>query len=167
VFEFLLGVLLQFPGDGHVLRALEHLRVNDVGDDGLVLARQILVQEPKGNSRYISYLDGATRKEKNKKYEGIKFKETNEKKRILNYDCSKVVATLVDGSSYEVFYTPAIIPSVTGYEYQFRDLPGLVLEYEAIFESGKAKVRFKADKIDMVPVPVAKFDIPKSGYRIL
>jgi len=85
----------------------------------------------------------------------------------LNYECNKVVATLVDGSSYEVFYTPSIIPSVTGYEYQFSELPGLVLEYEAVFERGNTKVRFAADKIDMIPVPVAKFDVPKSGYRVL
>ena len=38
--EFLLGVDSELIGDVHVLRALEHLRVDDVGDDGLIFARR-------------------------------------------------------------------------------------------------------------------------------
>src|SRR3712207_6869609 len=52
-------------------------------------------------------------------------------------------------------------------EYQFTELPGLVMEYEAVLERGNTKIRFTASNIDMDPVPVAKFDVPKSGYRIL
>jgi GLPGLI family protein len=139
----------------------KQIMIYDSKSDSTIILREL------GNNKYISYLDGVTRKDKNKKYEGITFTETNERKRILNYDCNKVVARLIDGSTYEVYYTPSIIPSVTGYEYQFNKLPGLVLEYEAVFERGKTKVRFEADKVDMIPVPVAKFDVPKAGYRVL
>ena len=45
VLQFLAGVLLQLVGDVHVLGALEHLRVDDVGDDRLVLAGQVLVEQ--------------------------------------------------------------------------------------------------------------------------
>jgi hypothetical protein len=45
VAQLLLGVLRQLLGDGHVLRALDHLRVHDVGDDRLILPRQILVEQ--------------------------------------------------------------------------------------------------------------------------
>ncbi|MCW3079140.1 DUF4412 domain-containing protein [Segetibacter sp.] len=135
--------------------------IYDSKNDSTIILREL------GNTKYISYLDGNKRKEKNKKYEGIKFTKTNEKKTILGYDCSKVIATLADGSAYDVYYTSAIVPSTTEYEYQFRDLPGFVLEYEAEFEQGKTKVTFTASKISLVPVPVAKFDVPKSGYRVL
>ena len=42
----------------------------------------------------------------------------------------KVVANLKDGSTFNVYYAPSIIPSNMEYEYQFKDLPGFVLEYE-------------------------------------
>lgn len=135
--------------------------IYDSKTDSSVILREL------GNTKYISYLDGNTRKEKNKKYEGIKFTKTNEKKTILGYECDKVVANLTDGSTYDVYYTTSIAPSISDYEYQFKDLPGLVLEYEAKFEHGNTKVKFTASRITLVPVPVAMFDIPKSGYRVL
>ena len=45
MIELLLGVQLELAGDIHVLRSLEHLRIDDVGDDRLVLARQVLVEK--------------------------------------------------------------------------------------------------------------------------
>jgi hypothetical protein len=78
-----------------------------------------------------------------------------------------VIAKLTDGSSFNVFYTPSIIPTNLQYEYQFKDLPGFVLEYEALTEDGKSKINYSATKITLVPVPVAKFDLPKTGYRVL
>ena len=45
MLELLLRVLFQLRGDVHVFGALEHLRIDDVGDDRLILARQILVEE--------------------------------------------------------------------------------------------------------------------------
>jgi GLPGLI family protein len=135
--------------------------IYDTKADSTIILREL------GNTKYISYLDGNQRREKNKKYEGIKFTKTNEKKTILGYDCNKVIATLTDGSTYDVFYTTAIIPSTTEYEYQFKDLAGFVLEYQAEFAQGKTKVTFTASKISLVPVPVAKFDVPKTGYRVL
>lgn len=120
-----------------------------------------------GNSKYMSFLNEEKRNEKNKKFEGITFTNTNETKTILGYDCKKVIATLKDGSAYTMYYTPTIIPSTTDYEYQFKDLPGFVLEYEAESENGKSKVKYTATKITTTPVPSAKFDVPKSGYRVL
>jgi GLPGLI family protein len=120
-----------------------------------------------GNTKYISYLNESKRREQNRKYEGIQFNNTSEKKTILGYECVKVVAKLSDGSSYNVYYTPSIVPSNKEYEYQFKDLPGFVLEYEAESVDGKTKLTFSASQITLVPVPIAKFDVPKSGYRVL
>jgi GLPGLI family protein len=135
--------------------------IYDLKSDSTVVLREV------GSAKYISYLDNNQRKEKNRKYEGIEFTVTNEKKTILGYGCIKVIAKLTDGSSFNVFYTPSIIPTNLQYEYQFKDLPGFVLEYEALTEDGKSKINYSATKITLVPVPVAKFDLPKTGYRVL
>jgi GLPGLI family protein len=120
-----------------------------------------------GNTKYISFLDSDKRNEKNKKFEGVTFVKTDETKTILGYDCKKVIAKLKDGSTYNVYYAPAIIPSNRDFEYQFKDLPGFVLEYESEAESGKSRIKYSASKITLTPVASAKFDVPKSGYRIL
>ena len=133
----------------------------DTRTDSTVILREL------GNNKYISYLSASQRKEKNKKYEGILFANSPERKTILGYDCKKVVAKLANGSTYNVYYAPSIVPSNTEYEYQFKSLPGFVMEYEAESEDGKTRVKYTASKITLTPVPNARFDIPRSGYRVL
>lgn len=135
--------------------------IYDTKTDSTIILREL------GATKYISYLNKAKRTEQNRKYDGIQFNNTNERKTILGYNCEKVIAKLPDGSAYNVYFTRSITPSNKEYEYQFRDLPGFVLEYEAQSENGKTKVKYTASKITLVPVPVAKFDIPKNGYRVL
>jgi GLPGLI family protein len=133
----------------------------DSKTDSTVILREL------GNSRYITYLNETKKSQQNKKYAGIQFTNTTEKKTILGYECNKVVAKLGDGSTFNVYYTPSITPANKEYEYQFKDLPGFVLEYEEESENGKTKIKYSATKITLVPVPIAKFDLPKSGYRVL
>lgn len=125
----------------------------------------VLIEQ--GNTKYISYLDAKKRQAQNQKFEGIAFSPTSDRKTILGYNCTKVVATLADGATYNVYYTPALIPSNKTYEVQFKDLPGFVLEYEASTENGKTKIKYTATQISFNPVPAARFDVPTSGYRIL
>lgn len=135
--------------------------LTDTKTDSTIILREL------GSTKYISYLDASRMREQNKKYEGIQFNNTTEKKTILGYECKKVEAKLTNGSTYNVFYSPSIIPSNKQYEYQFKDLPGFVLEYEEESEDGKTKIKYSASKISLVPVPAAKFDLPKTGYRVL
>jgi GLPGLI family protein len=101
--------------------------------------------------------------EKNRRYDGITFANTNETKKIAGYNCIKAEAHLADGSTFIVFYTTEIIPENKDYDYQFKSLNGLPLEYE--LTQGKFKIKYTVSKISMNPVPASKFDIPKSGYR--
>jgi len=101
--------------------------------------------------------------EKNKKYQGIKFTNTNETKIIAEYTCMKAEATLSDGSTFTVYYTTDIIPENKEYDFQFKNLNGLPLEYE--LTQGKLKIKYTVTKINLNPVPASKFDIPKGGYR--
>ncbi len=135
--------------------------LTDTKSDSTIILREL------GNAKYISYLDDSKRSAQNKKYEGIRFNNTNDKKTISGYDCNKVVARVANGSTYNVFYAPSIMPSNKENEYQFKNLPGFVLEYESESENGKTKIKYEASKITLEPVPNAMFDIPKSGYRIL
>lgn len=102
-------------------------------------------------------------KEKNKRYKDINFKNTGETKNIAGYKCLKAEATLKDGSTFVVFYTPDLVPANREYDYQFRSLAGLPLEYELTM--GKLTIRYTVSQVNLNPVPASKFDIPKSGYR--
>ena len=45
MIELLLGVDFELSGDIHVFGALEHLGIDYVGDDGLIFAGQVFVQQ--------------------------------------------------------------------------------------------------------------------------
>jgi GLPGLI family protein len=102
--------------------------------------------------------------EKNKHYNGIVFINSGETKVINGYSCSKAEAKLNDGGTFIVYYTTDIVPENKEYDYTFRNLNGLPLQYELIGQ-GKPKIKYTVSKISFDPVPAAKFDIPKSGYR--
>jgi len=102
---------------------------------------------------------------KNKKYEGITYEITNETNVIAGYTCTKAIAKLKDGTSFIVYYSPDLKVANKEYDYPFKTLPGLAMQYE--WQSGKMKFKFTLSKINFDPVPSSKFDIPKSGYRTL
>lgn len=155
-----------------------YIRSNKVRTDFITSAfTQTTLQDSKSDTtiilrefdknKFISFLSGKKRKELGKKYEQIKFANTTEKKVILGYQCIKTIATLADGSTYNIFYAPSIIATNNNFEVQFKDLQGFVLEYEAQTDDGKVRVKYTASKMTFIPVPIAKFDIPLSGYRVL
>lgn len=101
--------------------------------------------------------------EKNRRYQGISFTNTGETKVIAGYNCVKAEARLQDGSSFIVYYTPDLLPENKEYDYQFRSLNGLPLEYE--LTQGRLTIKYTVSKINMNPVPASRFEVPKSGYR--
>jgi GLPGLI family protein len=102
---------------------------------------------------------------KNKKYEGITYELTSETTTIAGYDCKKAIAKLPDGTSFAVYYSPDLRVANKEYDYPFKTLPGLPMQYE--WQSGKMKFKYTLSKVNFDPVPSSKFEIPKSGYRIL
>ncbi|MEO8961828.1 MAG: hypothetical protein ABI325_08105 [Ginsengibacter sp.] len=101
----------------------------------------------------------------NKKYEGIVFENTGESASISGFNCKKANAKLKNGTIFTVFYTTDVAITNKSYDAQFKTLPGLPVQYE--MQSGKMKFKFTLSKIDYNPVSAAKFEIPKSGYRVL
>ena len=120
-----------------------------------------------GNNKFMTKLDQAKWVAENKKYEGMTVSlAAGETKTILGYECKKAVLQLKDGSSFTLFYATTIVPSVKEYEYQFKDIPGFVLEFESQ-EADSKKIKYTATKINLSPVQASRFDIPTSGYRLL
>ncbi len=102
--------------------------------------------------------------QRNKKFDGINFENTNETKVIEGYSCKKAIATLKDGSIISVYYTPDLTLMNKEYSQAFKNLPGFPMEYE--FETAKSKFNYLVSAIDLSPVAASKFDFPKSGYRV-
>lgn len=120
-----------------------------------------------GSEKYKSVYTAEKWNKENKRYEGMKVTFTNEKKTILGYECKKAIATLKDGSSSSMYYTTAIMPSANENPFQFKDIPGFVLEYETTSGANRSKIVYTATMINFNPVPASRFEIPDTGYRLL
>jgi GLPGLI family protein len=101
--------------------------------------------------------------DKNKKYEGITYTNTEETKKIAGYECRKAIAKMADGSSFSVYYTNDVVMENKDYDGQFKNLPGVPLEFESV--EGSIRVRYSATRVSFDPVPISRFEIPRSGYR--
>jgi len=119
-----------------------------------------------GANKFMTKLDQAKWVSEHARYVNMKLIKSDETKVILGYECKKMILELSDGTSLTVFYATNIVPSVREFEYQFKDVPGFVLEYEATESEGK-KIKYTAAQINFNPVTASRFDIPTSGYRIL
>ena len=102
---------------------------------------------------------------KHKMYSNIKFELTSETKIIAGYNTKKAIARMADGKTFEVFYTPELVPANKDYDPTFSTLPGLAIQYE--IESGKMKFKYTLSKINYDAVQVSLFDFPTAGYRVM
>ena len=119
-----------------------------------------------GEQKYMITLTSADWKDANKKYDGITYTFDNVAEKVIQgYKCSKAIATLPDGTTYTVWYTTELVPENNNFQYETRSLPGLALEYE--ISTKDRKVTYTVSKISFSPVPASKFELPKSGYRIM
>jgi len=124
----------------------------------------VILKDYSGQKLMIN-LSNADWDKKNSKYQGITFETTNETQEIAGYNCKKAIARLTDGSSFVVYYTPELEIANKDYDSQFKNLPGFALQYE--WQAGKMKFKYTLSKINFDVVSATKFDIPKSGYRVM
>ena len=125
----------------------------------------IVVLKEYGDQRYLIELTPADWRDANKRYEGVTFSFLDETKTILGYTCKKALGKLTDGTTFSVWYAPDLVPENREFQSANKSLPGLAMEYEA--SMGKLNVTYTVSKISLSPVPASKFDLPKSGYRIM
>jgi len=126
---------------------------------------KVTVLKEYGDKKYMINMSSADWIEANQKYDNVTFTYENEYKTIAGYNCRKAIGKLKNGETFTVYYTTELIPENQDFQYSNKSLPGLALEYES--DLGKNKVIFSASKISFDPVPAAKFDLPKSGFRIM
>lgn len=126
----------------------------------------IVILKDIGEQKYMITLTPADWKDANKKYDGISFSYEDGEKEILGYKCKKANAKLQDGTSYTVWYSPDLVPDNKNFQYETKALPGLAMEYETVNAKGE-KTTYTVSKINFNPVQASKFDLPKSGYRVM
>jgi len=85
---------------------------------------------------------------------------------ILGYRCKTVKLEWSDGVVYEVLYTPTVIPSVTTFEFAFKEVPGLVLGYRIINKDNPV-VQYLAIELDFSPITLNQFLINRMDFQIL
>lgn len=118
-----------------------------------------------GQQKYMITLTPENWKQSNRKYEGVTFTYENEYKTIAGYNCQKAIGKLTDGNTFTVYFTRDLIPVNREFQYLNKNLPGLAMQYEAT--QGKTKVTYTISNINFGLVPAAKFDLPRSGYRVM
>jgi GLPGLI family protein len=128
--------------------------------------KSITVLKEYGTQKYMIPMTQPQWKDANKKFENVSFTyNDNATKTILGYKCKQAIGKLADGTTFTVWYTTDLIPESNDFQYANRSLPGLAMEYES--NMGSLKVIYTVSKINLSPVPAAKFDLPRSGYRVL
>lgn len=125
----------------------------------------VTVLKDYGEQKYMIRMTSENWKESNKKYEGINFTFVEEYKTIAGYNCQKAIGKLTDGTTFNVFFTRDLVPVNKDFQYLNKNLPGLAMQYEATL--GKMIVTYTVSAVNFNPVPAIKFDLPKSGYRVM
>ena len=118
-----------------------------------------------GEQKYMIKMTPAEWKTSNKKYEGSTFSYEEDYKTIAGYNCQKAIGKLADGSTFTVYFTKDLVPVNKDFQYLNKNLPGLAMQYEAVM--GNQKVTYTVSSINFNLVPAAKFDLPKTGYRVM
>ena len=142
--------------------------VSSLGTQSTIIDPQrgsIVVLKEYGDQKYLIQMTEANWQDANRRNSGVTFTTTDETKTILGYKCTRAEGKLPDGTSFTVWYTTELVPENKDFQYANRSLPGLAMQYES--DMGNMKVTYTVSKISFAPIPAAKFDIPRSGYRVL
>lgn len=128
-------------------------------------SKNVTLLKEYGGKKYMITLLPTDWTEINKKYDSVNFSFENDYKTIAGYNCRKAIGKLKSGETFIVYYTTELVPDNQEFQYSNKTLPGLALEYETTI--GNKKAVFTAASVNFNPVPIAKFDLPKSGFRIM
>lgn len=142
--------------------------VSSLGTQSTIIdgGNNVTILKEYGDQKYLIKMTPADWKDVNKKNENVSFTyDQGQTKTIAGYACKKAVGKYPDGTTFTAWYTPDIHPENKDFQYATRSLPGLAMEFETIL--GNVKVTYTVSKISFSPVPASKFDLPKSGFRIL
>ena len=128
-------------------------------------SKNVILLKEYGGKKYMINLLPSDWTEINKKYDSVSFSFENDYKTIAGYNCRKAIGKLKSGETFIVYYTTDLLPDNQEFQYSNKTLPGLALEYET--NIGNKKAVFTAASVSFNPVPIAKFELPKSGFRVM
>jgi GLPGLI family protein len=126
---------------------------------------KVTVLKEFGEQKYMITYTPDNWKEANQKYQGVSFTYADEYKEIAGYKCQKAIGKLADGTSFTVFFTKELVAENRDFEYPYKTLPGLAMEYETTIRN--MKVTYTVAKISFNIVPATKFELPKTGFRVM
>ena len=143
-------------------------RVSSLGVESTIVdgkSGNVNVLKEYGEQKYMITMTPANWKDANRKYEGIAFEYKDEYKEIAGYKCQKAIGTMKDGTTINVFFTKDLVANNREFEYAYKSLPGLAMEFETTI--GSLKVTYTVSKVNFSIVPATKFELPKSGFRVM
>jgi GLPGLI family protein len=143
-------------------------RVSSLGVESTIVdgkTGNVTVLKEYGEQKYMITMTPGNWNDANKKYEVIVFKYENEYKDIAGYKCQKAIGTMRDGTTITVYFTKDLVANNREFEYAYKSLPGLAMEYETTI--GSLKVTYTVSKVNFGLVPATKFELPKSGFRVM
>jgi len=103
--------------------------------------------------------------QKNQLMHSMQFGDAKPGEKIGDFTCSRATGKTSDGRQVSVCYLPDIRIVNNQYANAFTTLNGIPVQYE--LESGKSRFTYTLLHISYDPVPVSKFDIPTTGYRVM
>jgi GLPGLI family protein len=128
--------------------------------------KEVTILKEYGAQKFMINLTASDWVELNRKYENVTFTfDPAATKTIQGFAAKKAVGKLSDGTTFTVWYTPDVTVENKDFQYANRSLPGLALEYET--NVGNLKVTYTVSRLSFAPVPQAKFDLPKTGFRVM
>ncbi len=120
---------------------------------------KVTILKEYGEKKYMINLTAENWKTSNQRYEGIQFTYEEQYKTIAGYKCQKAVGLMKDGTSFTVYFTRDLLPVNKDFQYLH------AMQYEAT--AGSRKVTYTVSNINFGLVAASKFDLPKSGYRVM
>lgn len=118
-----------------------------------------------GSQKILVPLNRENWAETNAKFQELTYAFLKDSMELIGFKCSKAIAQLKDSTVMNVFYTREISTENPEVDSQFGTLPGMVFEFS--YTKGNTTVVYTATSINFDPVPIQKFDVPSSGYRVL
>jgi len=143
-------------------------RVSSLGVESTIVEGKtgnVNVLKEYGEQKYMITMTPDNWKDANKKYEGIVFKYEEEYKTIADYKCQKAIGTMKDGTTITVYFTKDLVANNREFEYAYKSLPGLAMEYETTI--GSLKVTYTVSKVNFSIVPATKKIKITVGFRVM
>ena len=104
--------------------------------------------------------------EKNTSSHDLNFNVEDKIYTVNGFQCKKAAATSSKMELITVFFSPSLLLNNNNYNNCFSKLNGLPVKYERELSDGTTYIYF-LDNVNYDIVSSSKFEIPKSGYRVM